>query len=292
MVEAYEYLLKDLVCKDIPDTRKLQELRIQSIGEQNDYEDYVKQHFPQLYSIPRIILLPLAEQQYLSSSSLPLSFAMADCKGHSSKKDMNTRFNRWTSGDFQKGAMHLTTEKGLSGIVKVLGKNGVDTRTELAFGPIFGVSSGRDNCEAGISAPHSWYVDTYDPWETMTRHQFVICNQDVLGIPFFFVRETKIEQTKHETGDIAKSNSLTTIVKQEAFSSATFHSSLHQVDYRREIMHVLEERAKEMVGERTYEGSIVSSSIRALKIGEPIVIYDPKWIEPDHKPSWTGNHYW
>lgn len=280
-----EEIINSLECDDIPNTRVLQEMRLKSVGKQTGHEEHIQKYYSEelkerLMKVPRIVILPIAEQTQIYSLAIPLSFPLCDFTGRDKEK-IKTYFHRWTSWDCQVGAMHLTTQKGLEGLVKIFSKNFLSIKPEPAYGPIFGVSWQRDNLQAGLSVPHSWYVDTYDPGESLMRHQFVICEQDVIGIPYFFtieqILEAREEQIGYNNTFIKRSHSQTRV--KEAHCWATFYSSLHARKPQDYLQELLDERAKEEIGEGTFQGRVISSSWRTIRFGEPVTIYDPKWID-------------
>jgi len=282
-------ILKRLPCIDIPDTRELQRIRLRSIETLIPDERYIKEHYSEelkskLQKTPRIFLLPKEEQRRVYSLSIPLSFPdYQTARAHT--PDIKTNFNRFGSST---QAMHLTTTKGLNEILSILTRHKIPISSDLANGKIF--DSGK--IRPAITAPHSWQADTsgWGDGEDLFKHQFIVCNQDVLASPYYVFKEFNLVDDSEKTEDNSNSNyapeyehfkSYSRAVLKKFYSKATFFSRLHFPQPKDYLPEKLNEEIRKEIGTKLRHGIewiIESAKIEVLKIEESILIYDPKWI--------------
>ena len=274
--------LKNLVCEDIPDVRKMQRMRLDSIGYLSSGEQYMEKYYRQdkFEKTPRLIRIPSEELREVYSLALPLTFPMLDqIKGGG----FGPSYSRWQHNGGGGGAMHLTTKRGLSRLLGIFAKNNLPVKEESAFGPVFDFL--KDNRKWSI-VPHSWYVDTYDPYENLFTHQFVACEQKVIGIPYYYVEKiTRREESRNKFLTQADSS-----FTDETTKDVNYHAEAVFVNSEQAFVKQYKERILGMLRSwnqrKTKEFNKISkthhteySSIRLLNIGEPVLIYDPEWIK-------------
>lgn len=272
-----QIILEKLVCKDIPDTRKLQQLRIDSLDTISQYEKIMREHYPDKDETTyRLIKIPQHELEKVYRGAIPLSFPSCDFWGN---RDIETNFFRWTSWDYQQGAMHLTTEKSLNNLLRIFVNNKIPIQQEVAYGKVFDVEiQGRP----GISVLHSssgGYGDSF------FRHQFVVCKQNVIGVPYYFTEDIITREGKQEEGynhvsfEISKKRTQ----QKTYFCKAIFSSPDHIGDItpKNYIPKMLEDKRKNKIEnwDESRWGKLENVEIDLLRIGDPILIYDPKWVE-------------
>ena len=290
-------ILERLVCNDIPETRELQELRFQSVGKSTSYEEHMKKYYAKAWEKSHTLFrIPNQDLMKVYSLAIPLTFPSSDHTPFDKVHSIKTDYFRWQGRSFGKGAMHLTTEKALNELISIFVKHNIPIKQEPAYGNIFDIS--RED-EPGIVVPHSWYVDGYDPHQCLFEHQFVVCKQEVFGAPYYYLKEETIRKETEEPG-YDKGNltfSFERKTKREFDCRATFFNPNHQGQPPFYLPKHLEklrknnaERIKEWfqreksnnfgIKKRSKEDSVLEdSSITLLKIGNPIKIFDPKWIE-------------
>lgn len=176
-------LISRLQWRDIPDTRRIQQERIQSIGEESQHERQMRLYEEQSstgrdrrYSTAkRLVLLPEDQLREVYSLAIPLAVPLCDFS-----VSPDHFHNRWVNAIFQKGAMHLTTQAGLERLLEIFNRYRIPIKDEPEYGP-------KCECEKessrGKVVPHSWFVDIYDPDERLFEHQFVVYEQRVFLLP-------------------------------------------------------------------------------------------------------------
>jgi len=260
---------KSITCEDIPDTKKLQEIRLSALDKQTGDERFMQEHYPVEYKTPRITTLTVDERRRIYSLVFPLSFSLPESFG----SKVQTHFGRWSGNSRSydgSGAMNLTTGKGLDELISIFSKNNLPIRPGPASGNVFGRWGDRDcRCEAGINVPYGWQVDTYDPNQSIINHQFVVCEQTVMGVPFKYVIREKMKNV--EKGKV------TTVVEKKEHCEAYFYPKEHP-DFETYLLKRLEEKAQEQVGEDRYEGKVVMCKLNFIGLGEPKLVYDPSWV--------------
>jgi len=284
----------------IPDTRKLQQLRIDSIGQENGYEEHIRKRMnDKMRKFPRIILLSEKEQQTIYSLAIPLAFPPHDL---ASQKDIKSKYYRFQGDSIAMGAMHVTTERNLEQLMKLFFTHNISMRLEEAYGEIF--NGDRVNRPA-ITVPHSWYIDTYDPDERPLQHQFVTCEQDIIAIPYVFLEELSFSNSTEKTEDNSKGNYLHETLQFASTGNATirrfeseavFSSTPHKMNVEEYLSKSLGEKAKQKIGKsenhNRLDWIIKSATAKPVFIGNPIQVYDPNWIEKDHKPTYARRPPW
>lgn len=191
----YKHLIKRLKHPSIPDVRKLQEIRLNSIGKTSGDEVLIKTHYPKEYNIPRIITMPEEELRQVYSLALPLTFPLCDPFGYGCYSDgCKTDFFRWQGNN---GALHLTTQKNLNKLIKLFSKNNVDIQVEECFGHLLDVGR-RD--PPGIVVPHSWYKEGYDAGKSLLEHQFVVFEDIIHACSYYTLKKEDSRTNKEEYG--------------------------------------------------------------------------------------------
>ena len=274
-------ILEKLVCRDIPDTMALQQMRLKLIGGGNESENFIKEHYPEKWKIPRVAVMPLEHQKKVYSLSVPLTFGFGEPSVRDDR-EIQVYFSRWRSGMCGKGALHLTTEENLNMILEIFVKNSLPIKLENSYGSIFGADKMRGHYTPAIAVPFCWYVDTCDPSESLIHHQFAVCKQKVVGTPFYFLEETVVKEEEHK--QILSDHldlSLKRTHRRNSSCSGVFTSPEHCHDLQPDklIPEILaEKKQRRAANQNPKHGELESAEIKLLRIGEPVLVYDPAWV--------------
>ena len=274
-------VLEKLICRDIPDTRALQQMRMESIGHESRSEQTIEKYYPEKWSVPRVVRMPPEDQKKVYSLLIPLTFGFGEPFQKTDKKP-EIYFSRWQSRMCGMGSMHLTTEEALNMILEILVKNNIPIKLEMSYGPIFDVDKQRRLYDPAIAVPFCWHTNDYDPSESLVHHQFAVCKQKVIGTPYYFLEETIVKTEKQER--ILPDHlglSLERVHQRDYSCSAVFTSPEHWRDLQPDklIPSILEERKQGRIDDQNPKyGELESAEIKLLKIGEPVLVYDPAWI--------------
>jgi len=275
----YRSITKKLECDDIPDTRKLQEIRLNSIGKISSSEEFMKKHYPDKYNIPRIVMMPEEEIRQVYSLAIPLNFPMLDpiSYGNGCKTD----FFRWGSSD---GAMHLTTDRNMNELIKLFSKNNIHIKINNAFGSV--LDMGR-TATPGITVPHSWRVEHYDPYQGFFEHQFVVFDKPINACPYFYTKKEishTQEEDKYEKVSITLTNKIEKSVELKCHATFYISEYFKPEDFLPELLKKYENNLKInhsswRESQKEDKETFHSIELKLLSIGEPVEIYNPKWIE-------------
>jgi hypothetical protein len=279
----YKNIIKKLKCEDIPDTKRLQQIRLNSFGKVSGDEEFIKEHYPEKYKLPRIVSMPEEEIKQVYSLAIPLTFPLGDPISYGN--GCYTFYFRWTSGDCQKGAMHLTTGKNMNKLINLFSRNNINIKAENSFGKLLDMDILKDWTSAGISVPHSWHVDNYDPHQELFEHQFVVFENKIHACPYFY-SEKKISHTQEEDNRNSSIIITDNIEKSiELCCRGTFYIPEYQnpEEYLPELLKKYEENLKEShsnwrVSQSKDKEISNSLELRLLNIGNPIEIYNPGWL--------------
>jgi hypothetical protein len=284
----YKHFIKRLKCLDIPDTRKLQEIRLNSIGKTSTSEEFMKKHYPDKYNIPRILTMPEEELKQVYSLAIPLTFPMLDPIGYGN--GCETHFFRWAGRFNGEGALHLTTEKNLNKLIKLFSKNNINIKLEESFGRI--LDAGRAD-PPGIVVPHSWKVEHYDPYQGFFNHQFIAFEERINACPYYTLEKETSHTSKEEHGYENSSISLHNKIKKETkiscctafytpkyFNPEEFLPKLlkkYETNLNLNHSNYIESRS-----DKSKEKEISHSlELKLLSVGQPVEIYNPNWIDKD-----------
>ena len=279
-------ILEGLVCGSIPDTRKLQELRLELVGQESPDEKYMRErHHGKWANTPRLVRIPDEELREVYRAAIPLTFPGPDAYNDDPLK---THFARWTSGDSSNGAMHLTTPKGLNNLLRVFTKNEIEIGLELAYGKIVEGWGG----ESGICVPYRWKIgNCFDYYEELLRHQFVVCEWEVIGHPYY-TKKTKVSNKSKEDKIGGRSftneeTEETTFRVDAMFSWAKLSHVNTPEKYLLKYLAERDKRTRKEWDDREQrrkregfegEGELTDLHTELLKIGDPVLIYDPEWV--------------
>lgn len=275
-------ILEKMVCSAIPNTRKLQRIRIKHLGCNYFGEEHMKKYDVKNYASPkRIVQLPADDLKRIYELSVPLSLSFGD---FFRDEGIELFFHRWRKGcsdDFGGyGAMHLTTYKNFNVLLEIFNDHALPAKFEKACAKI---TDEEKQSRKAVSVPHHWYVDNYDPHEEVVYHQFVVCDEKVLGIPYYYVEEIKTKEEECEDRRSWFTYSQEEKLLKE-FDCRAFFTSSDLSDYSAVEQYInkkLKERADDIKKGFSSKGEarqLISSSVRLLKIGEPVMIYDPEWV--------------
>jgi len=269
-------VLESLVCAEMPDTRWLQKIRLESIGTTSNNEKFIQEHYPDKFSQPRICRLDEEKLRRVYELAIPLSFPHLDYPCSIDKKHY---FGRWANSH---AAMHLTTEKGLNELLKIFTEEGLTVRIKPAFSRIFDYKT---YTNGAACVPHSWNVEHDDPGEMPFEHQFVTCDEVVVAYPYIYKHGQVIKECNHEIHKEDAHFKIRTTETVDFRSDATYtaQSGPKPEDYLQKMRNDRDkERVKDM-NERSLINAqsmiIESSYVTILKIGQPVIVYDPKWIK-------------
>ncbi|MCX6750484.1 MAG: hypothetical protein NTZ83_03430 [Candidatus Pacearchaeota archaeon] len=275
----YKNIIKKLECENIPDTRKLQEIRLNSIGKISGDEEIMKEHYPEEYNIPRIITMSEEEVREVYSLALPLTFPLCDPFGYGNGCEIH--FFRWYGN--HDGAIHLTTQKNLNRLIKLFSKNNINIQVEESFGRI--LDAGRAD-PPGIVVPHSWYREGYDVGKFLLKHQFVVFDESINACPYFYIKKEishSQEEDKYKTSSITITNKTKKSI--ELNCSGTFYMPKYYKpeDFLPELLKKYEGNLKKGHSnwrESQKKDKEISHSLelKLLSIGNPIEIYNPNWL--------------
>jgi hypothetical protein len=274
--------LERLVCCDIPNTKEMQRIQVKYLGGRYEGEEQMKKYYHKKWASPRrIVQLPKDDLKTIYELVIPLSFSQGDfnrCEG------IELSFPRWKKGssdDFGSyGAMHLTTQKNFDMLIEIFNKHHLPVKFEH---PCEKVLDGEKQKRKAVSVPHHWYVDNWDPFEDVVYHQFVVCEEEVLAIPYYFVREEKLKEEECENHKswivFSQKDTLRKEFQCEAFfTSPAASGDLVPEKYITKRLKEIDNGIKDSFSSPNKNLQLVSSSVRLLKIGAPVVIYDPEWI--------------
>jgi len=275
-------ILERLVCCDIPNTKEMQRIRVKYLGSSYDGEEHMKKYYPKKWASPRrIVQLPADDLKKIYESVIPLSFSQGDFYRDEGIELFFSRWNRGSSDDFGSyGAMHLTTKKNLDVLIEIFNKHDLTVKFERPCGKVL---DGEKQERKAVSVPHHWYVDNWDPFECIVYHQFVVCEEEVLAVPYYFVEEMKLKEEEYKDHKSWIIFSQKDTLNKEFQCRAFFTSRGASGDLMPEkyINKKLKEKAddiKESFSSPNQNQQLLLSSVRLLKIGEPVVIYNPEWI--------------
>jgi hypothetical protein len=275
-------ILEKMVCSAIPNTRELQRIRIKHLGFNYSGEEHMRKYYSEKYASPkRIVQLPADDLKMIYELVIPLSFSNGDFFRDEGVELHFPRWNKGWSNDWGGyGAMHLTTKKNFNVLLAIFNNHTLPMKFEKACEKI--TDEEKQNREA-VSVPHHWYVNNYDPHEEVVYHQFVVCNEKILGVPYYSVDEIKTKEEECDDRRWGFTYSREEMLKKE-FDCRAFFTSSDLSDYsvvKQYISKKLKERADDIKKGFSSKGEarqLISSSVRLLKIGEPVMIYDPEWV--------------
>jgi len=278
----------------IPDTRKLQEVRLENINEVRE-ERIHKNESEEIRKAPRIILLSKEEQKQIYTLSIPLSFPSRDFTKSKKNSGVKTDYFRFQGDSNQRGAMHLTTSINLYELIKIFARHEIPVKLETAYGNVFDLDRER---RPAITVPHSWYEETYSP--CFFRHQFVVCEQEVVGVHFVALEELVLTDTREQTEDNTERRfspeeirftSTGNATIRRFYCGATFTSPIHVYKPESYLEKNLNERIKGRIGQREYnygmDLTVTNAKVEIVHLSEPLPVFDPKWVEEGHKPLWA-----
>ena len=284
-------ILEALVCNEIPDTRAMQACRLKAAGALSFTEKYMQKNHPAAWEKANIIAkIPKRHQRQVFKLSIPLAYPSGDYPKRGfdpDEKTPKTDYYRWKSHCMGDGAMHVTTENNLNRILGIFVRNKLPVKLETAYGMLLDNQRERD---AAITVPFSWKVDTYDPCELLLYHQYVAFNKKIVGIPYWWKSEWTVKEEKK--GDSYNSSrahfSSTTTTRVNYNCNAAFFSPDHygySANPKKLLQDSLDrtDRDKKEGWDEERQGELISSKSKLLKVGEPVLIYDPEWVEPGAK---------
>jgi hypothetical protein len=275
-------IIKKLECEDIPNTKRLQEIRLNSIEKASDSEEFMKKHYPYKYNIPRIITMPKEEIKKVYSLAIPLTFPMLDpfSYGHG----CDTYFFRWAGRFNGDGAIHLTTDKNMNELIKLFSKNNIHIEIEDAFGSILDV--GRTD-KPGIIVPHSWRMEHYNPYQGFFKHQFVVFDESINACPYFYLKKEAShsqEEDRYKTSSITITNKIEKSIEFKCRAAFYMPKYFEPENFLPELLKKYEDNLKHnhlswRESQKEDKETLHSIELKLLSIGNPIEIYNPKWIE-------------
>lgn len=275
--EDYQALEK-LVCFEIPDTRKLQQIRLNSIGDDGSIEKEMKKHhFEEWENISRLVRLSERDLGKVYGSSIPLTFSIREISGRGITK---TDFLRWQGHCSNRGDTNLTTETNLNILLKIFFENGLKIKLERGNGPLYDIRMEEDfYADPAISVPHS-FIEV----QGLSRIQYLVCDQRVSAAPYYWKEEIAIRTGSDFNGSNvdASSYGMEELRETKYFCKAMYFSPDHCKDFLPEswLPKMLEKKNDRKISEwdKSRKGKLLNSKMKLLRIGEPIMIYDPTWI--------------
>jgi len=275
----YKRIIKYLKCEDIPDTKRLQEIRLNSIGKISEDEKFMKEHYLDKYKLPRIILMPEEEIKQVYSLAIPLSFPMLDPISYGN--GCETFFFRWTNNN---GAMHLTTDKNMNELIKLFSKNNIPIKIQDSFGSL--LDMGRTN-HPGITVPHSWRVEHYDSYQGLFEHQFLVFDESINACPYFYLEKEAShsqEEDKYKNSSITLTSKTKKSIKLDCRATFYMPKYFKPEDFLPELLKKYENNLEIRHSnwrESQKENKEISHSLelKLLHIGSPIEIYNPNWLD-------------
>ncbi|MBN1793108.1 hypothetical protein JW826_05485 [Candidatus Woesearchaeota archaeon] len=283
-------VLETLVCEDIPDTRAMQAYRLKAAGIPSSNEEYMQKHYPAAWKQAKTISrMPAHHQKQVFKMSIPLAFPSGDypLTGFDpDEKPPKTDHHRWQSNFMSDGAMHVTTENNLNKILKIFVKNDLPIRLRPAYGKLL---DNQRELDSGIVVPYGWRVDTYDPCQLPSYHQYVVFNRNLFAAPYWWRHiwtiRTEKKDDPYNKSALHFTMETTTHVKyccDALFFSTDYPGSGPLEKFLQERCESEDQRDLDESRESRH-GKLTSTERRVLKVGEPILIYDPEWIEPGLK---------
>jgi hypothetical protein len=298
-------ILERIKDNKIPDPKRLQRIRLDSVGKVNPAEESNKKHYPQRYEkTKRLVQIPPEDLMRVYSLSFPLSLTGGEFYDRQHGQPLiYDSFYRWEGGDcVNKGSMHLTTAKGLNELVKIFTRHDLEVRVAAAYGPVFDLSHFNN---PGVCVYHSFSNHDHD---NLTQNQFVPCEMPVIAIPYWYVIERALEKQKkrEHTMKIVKLNdslTLTSCLIQERkyctgafFIWPEYHEFADHPDGKKlieqNVLPKLQANAQKEMKEsneskdrvRTHHDEMTDTEVKAsnarlLKVGEPVKIFDPEWVK-------------
>lgn len=271
-------LIARLKWEDIPDTRQIQKERIESIGVTNQYEKSMQRfelEYPRdtrFSATKRLVLLPEEQLREVYSLAIPLAVPLGDFSVKTNP------YHRWTNGNSQKGAMHLTTPQGLERLLDIFRNNEITVKEEKMYGTLCDADA-NEMPKVGVVVPHSWFIAPLGDGEALFEHQFVVAEYKVFVIPYVNIRGETVVARKREPilGSIFKEENTTTHYRRFEATGIPFCET-HLPLAETAIRETYARRDKDALGERD-DARVIEAQTFIAKIEKPVLIYDPAWIK-------------
>ena len=276
-------ILEKLVCDEIPDTKKLQQIRLDSIGIESEDEKNVNiYHTAWADRARRLIKIPQEQLKLIYRISIPLTFDNIKINQDNS---FNAFFTRWMAKNGSCGAMNLITSRGFDQLLDFFKDNNLPFRIELAYGKIFDEDEERN---PAVSVPFSFHNCREYGGYHIHRQQYVICERKIIGIPYYIKtieisHKSQQNESKYKTLELKEQVVKRTKYEAHAmFLSPGFEDKISPEKY---LSRELKEKDKESVQNWNEKdnGRLIHLHNELIKIGMPIIIYDPAWISGGEK---------
>ncbi|MDD5133632.1 MAG: hypothetical protein PHD81_00265 [Candidatus Nanoarchaeia archaeon] len=278
-------LIDLLECRDIPDTRKIQKIVLDHIVDSHPSEIKAKEENAQTYIINQreerwyswkeintlSRLIPKEIKKEIYSLAIPLSTAFGEFWNYKDKtgKHIGTYYSDWVNGPCGINPIHITSLKNIDKIWSILSK--FELKIER-------YSSDIKLCELdrnpeGIIVPYRWNFDqNYDsPSWKISKHIFLAWDKPIFVIPYFFIKDIRYKEIERKKTSIDHFSITEKLTKCKDFT-------MYTASFCNAHLKKSESWIKKEVKSRNEHKALRKVENKVMKIGEPVLIYDPGWV--------------
>ncbi|MEK6820077.1 MAG: hypothetical protein AABX71_00010 [Nanoarchaeota archaeon] len=306
-------ILGELKRINIPDTRILQQIMIKSVGQISPDEKQVRKYRQNGAKEPqRIVLLSEEEQRRIYSLSIPFLFPdinwffrirnLYHPFSNPTQTDIITWFSKWGGSSSGSPGLSITTNRGIEELVRIFERNSLSFKLGIFSQELFSSHyDGRRNWPSIVS-PCVWEADSgFGDGDVVREMEFVPFDHKLEATSYIVLKEVT---EMHESTELANrldcgyipgyetTSTYSTLTRRDIYRDITTFSldsgtgvpkyylqEMLDKKMKKEITESVEERKPYSGRLERKKQRVTDAKATLLHISEPVVVYDPQWIE-------------